>query len=118
MQWIARYYDNVYLLTDEKYGVNNGSYDEVVYTSPEDKTIVVDHRSINDPSVGQSIPYKIVWCYEPGEKMAGPLTWLPFMARVAATTIAADLVPVQALSQPSVVDPRYYFEIIQDTGYQ
>lgn len=104
MEWIAKYYDNVYLLTDEELVFK----DTVVYVSPEDKTMVIDHRSINNPVEGK--PYKIVWCYEPGEKMAGPVT---FTTRLTATTVAADLIPVQPMKPPEL--GNWFYET---TGYQ
>jgi hypothetical protein len=100
MQWTAKYFDNVYLLTDEQ---PNLTTDLVVYVSPEDKTVVIDHESINHEVLGQ--PTKILWCYEPGRKLAGRATfvWLPITIRAEARTIAQDLVPVQPMSPPDVV---------------
>lgn len=63
MEWIAKYYDNVYLLTDEIIGDGN----KIVYVSPEDITEVIDHRSLNYTDISK--PCKVIWCYEPGEKM-------------------------------------------------
>ena len=106
MEWIAKYYDNVYLLTDEELVFK----DTVVYVSPEDKTIVVDHRSINNPVDGK--PYKIVWCYEPGEKMAGrgPLK-IKVHNRVLQTM--EELIPVQPMEPPQL--GNWFYET---TGYQ
>ena len=88
MEWIAKYFDNVYLLTDEQPHLTD---DLVVYLLPEDKTVVIDHESINHEVIGQ--PAKVLWCYEPGRKLAGKTTfvWIP-------RTIAQDLVPVQPMS--------------------
>ena len=93
MEWIAKYFDNVYLLTDEQPHLTD---DLVVYLLPEDKTVVIDHESINHEGIGQ--PAKVLWCYEPGRKLAGKTTfvWIP-------RTIAQDLVPVQPMSTPDVV---------------
>lgn len=102
MEWIARYYDNVYLLTDEELVFK----DTVVYVSPEDKAIVVDHRSINNPVEGK--PYKIVWCYEPGEKMAGrgPL-------KIRVLQAIEQLIPLQPMEPPQL--GNWFYET---TGYQ
>jgi len=95
MQWTAKYFDNVYLLTDEH---PNLTTDLVVYVSPEDRTVVIDHESINHEVLG--VGAKVLWCYEPGRKLAGRPTfvWMPFVSRVEARTIAQDLVPVQPMS--------------------
>jgi hypothetical protein len=94
MQWTAKHFDNVYLLTDEHPNLTN---DLVVYVSPEDKTIVVDHQALNYEVNG--IRTKVLWCYEPGAKLAGKTTyvWIPISTQVAAQTIAQDLVPVQPM---------------------
>ena len=95
MQWTAKYFDNVYLLTDEQ---PNLTTDLVVYVSPEDRTVVIDHESINHEVLG--VGAKVLWCYEPGRKLAGRTTfvWMPIVTRVAAQTIAQDLVSVQPMS--------------------
>jgi len=118
MQWTAKYFDNVYLLTDEH---PNLTTDLVVYVSPEDKTVVIDHESINHEVLGQ--PTKILWCYEPGRKLAGRTTfvWMPIVTRVAAQTIAQDLVSVQPMLSP-VEETRYslvdrYSDTEVDEGY-
>lgn len=106
MEWIAKYYDNVYLLTDEELVFK----DTVVYVSPEDKTIVVDHRSINNPVDGK--PYKIVWCYEPGEKMAGRGP-LKIMVHNRVLQTMEELIPAQTMEQPEL--GNWFYET---TGYQ
>jgi len=95
MQWTAKYFDNVYLLTDEQ---PNLTTDLVVYVSPEDRTVVIDHESINHEVLG--VGAKVLWCYEPGRKLAGRTTfvWMPIVTRVEARTIAQDLVSVQPMS--------------------
>ena len=95
MEWTARYFDNVYLLTDEQPHLTD---DLVVYLSPEDKTVVIDHESINHEVIGERT--KVLWCYEPGRKLAGKTTfvWIPIDTRTEARTIAQDLVPVQPMS--------------------
>jgi len=95
MQWTAKYFDNVYLLTDEH---PNLTTDLVVYVSPEDRTVVIDHESINHEVLG--VGAKVLWCYEPGRKLAGRTTfvWMPIVTRVEARTIAQDLVSVQPMS--------------------
>ena len=118
MQWTAKYFDNVYLLTDEQ---PNLTTDLVVYVSPEDKTVVIDHESINHEVLG--VGAKVLWCYEPGRKLAGRTTfvWMPIVTRVEAQTIAQDFVPVQPMSpersaqysmlnrySETEVDERYY----------
>ena len=122
MQWTAKYFDNVYLLTDEQ---PNLTTDLVVYVSPEDRTVVIDHESINHEVLG--VGAKVLWCYEPGRKLAGRATfvWLPIVTRVAAQTIAQDLVSVQPMLSPveetryslvdrysdTEVDERYYLPV-------
>lgn len=95
MQWTAKHFDNVYLLTDEHPNLTN---DLVVYVSPEDKTIVVDHQALNYEVNG--IRTKVLWCYEPGKKLAGKTTFvaMPMATQVAAQTIAQDLIAVQPMS--------------------
>jgi hypothetical protein len=94
MQWTAKHFDNVYLLTDEHPNLTN---DLVVYVSPEYKTIVVDHQALNYEVNG--IRTKVLWCYEPGRKLAGKTTYvyMPYVMSVAAQTIAQDLIPVQPI---------------------
>jgi hypothetical protein len=103
MQWTAKYFDNVYLLTDEQPHLTD---DLIVYLSPEDKTVVIDHESINHQVLG--VGAKVLWCYEPGRKLAGRTTfvWMPIVTRVAAQTIAQDLVSVQPMLSP-VEETRY-----------
>ena len=103
MQWTAKYFDNVYLLTDEH---PNLTTDLVVYVSPEDRTVVIDHESINHEVLG--VGAKVLWCYEPGRKLAGRTTfvWMPIVTRVEARTIAQDLVSVQPMLSP-VEETRY-----------
>jgi hypothetical protein len=95
MQWTAKYFDNVYLLTDECPDLTN---DLVVYVLPEDKTVVIDHEAINHEVIGERT--KVLWSYEPGRKLVGKTTfvWIPMVIRVAAQTIAQDFVPVQPMS--------------------
>jgi transcription-repair coupling factor (superfamily II helicase) len=94
MQWTAKYFDNVYLLTDEH---PNLTTDLVVYVLPEDKTVVIDHEAINHEVMGERT--KVLWCYEPGRKLAGKTTfvWMPYVMSVSAQTITQDLVPVQPM---------------------
>jgi hypothetical protein len=94
MQWTAKYFDNVYLLTDERPNLID---DLVVYVLPEDKTVVIDHESINHVVLGKRT--KVLWCYEPGRKLAGKTTYVytPYVMSVAAQTIASELVPVQTM---------------------
>jgi hypothetical protein len=94
MQWTAKHFDNVYLLTDEHPNLTN---DLVVYVSPEDKTVVIDHEAINHEVMGERT--KVLWCYEPGRKLAGKTTYvyMPYVMSVAAQTIAQDLIPVQPI---------------------
>jgi len=122
MQWTAKYFDNVYLLTDEQ---PNLTTDLVVYVSPEDRTVVIDHESINHEVLG--VGAKVLWCYEPGRKLAGRTTfvWMPIVTRVEARTIAQDLVSVQPMLSPveetryslvdrysdTEVDERYYLPV-------
>jgi hypothetical protein len=122
MQWTAKYFDNVYLLTDEH---PNLTTDLVVYVSPEDRTVVIDHESINHEVLG--VGAKVLWCYEPGRKLAGRTTfvWMPIVTRVEARTIAQDLVSVQPMLSPveetryslvdrysdTEVDERYYLPV-------
>ncbi len=103
MQWTAKYFNNVYLLTDEH---PNLTTDLVVYVSPEDRTVVIDHESINHEVLG--VGAKVLWCYEPGRKLAGRTTfvWMPIVTRVEARTIAQDLVSVQPMLSP-VEETRY-----------
>lgn len=103
MQWTAKYFDNVYLLTDEH---PNLTTDLVVYVSPEDKTVVIDHQALNYEVVGERT--KVLWCYEPGAKLAGKTTFIvmPIVTRVEARTIAQDLVSVQPMLSP-VEETRY-----------
>jgi hypothetical protein len=113
MQWTAKYFDNVYLLTDEH---PNLTTDLVVYVSPEDKTVVIDHESINHEVLG--VGAKVLWCYEPGRKLAGRTTfvWMPIVTRVEARTIAQDLVSVQPMLSP-VEETRYSLvDRYSDTG--
>jgi hypothetical protein len=118
MQWTAKYFDNVYLLTDEQ---PNLTTDLVVYVSPEDRTVVIDHESINHEVLG--VGAKVLWCYEPGRKLAGRTTfvWMPIVTRVEARTIAQDLVSVQPMLSP-VEETRYslvdrYSDTEVDEGY-
>jgi hypothetical protein len=113
MQWTAKYFDNVYLLTDEH---PNLTTDLVVYVSPEDRTVVIDHESINHEVLG--VGAKVLWCYEPGRKLAGRTTfvWMPIVTRVEARTIAQDLVSVQPMLSP-VEETRYSLvDRYSDTG--
>jgi|GEM_PF-5064347 hypothetical protein len=113
MQWTAKYFDNVYLLTDEQ---PNLTTDLVVYVSPEDRTVVIDHESINHEVLG--VGAKVLWCYEPGRKLAGRTTfvWMPIVTRVEARTIAQDLVSVQPMLSP-VEETRYSLvDRYSDTG--
>ena len=113
MQWTAKYFDNVYLLTDEQ---PNLTTDLVVYVSPEDRTVVIDHESINHEVLG--VGAKVLWCYEPGRKLAGRATfvWLPITIRAEARTIAQDLVSVQPMLSP-VEETRYSLvDRYSDTG--
>jgi hypothetical protein len=95
MQWTAKHFDNVYLLTDEHPNLTN---DLVVYVSPEDKTVVIDHQALNYEVIGKRT--KVLWCYEPGKKLAGKTTFvaMPMATQVAAQTIAQDLIAVQPMS--------------------
>ena len=88
MQWTAKHFDNVYLLTDEHPNLTN---DLVVYVSPEDKTVVIDHQALNYEVIGKRT--KVLWCYEPGKKLAGKTTFvaMPMATQVAAQTIAQEL---------------------------
>jgi hypothetical protein len=121
MQWTAKHFDNVYLLTDEHPSLAN---DLVVYVSPEDKTVVIDHEAINHEVIGERT--KVLWSYEPGKKLAGKTSYvyIPMTTRVEARTIAQDLVPVQPMSpersaqysmlnrySDTEVDERYYIPI-------
>jgi hypothetical protein len=93
MEWIAKYENNIYLLSDEAPNLND---DLVVYVSPEDKTVVVDH--FNEP--GESIITKVTWYYEPSYiKLAKKTTYLymPYVTSVSPQTIASELVPVQPM---------------------
>jgi hypothetical protein len=113
MQWTAKYFDNVYLLTDEQ---PNLTTDLVVYVSPEDRTVVIDHESINHEVLG--VGAKVLWCYEPGRKLVGRTTfvWMPIVTRVEARTIAQDLVSVQPMLSP-VEETRYSLvDRYSDTG--
>jgi transcription-repair coupling factor (superfamily II helicase) len=94
MQWTAKYFDNVYLLTDEQPHLTD---DLVVYVLPEDKTVVIDHEAINHEVMGERT--KVLWCYEPGRKLAGKTTYayMPYVMSVAAQTIGQDLIPVQPI---------------------
>ena len=118
MQWTAKHFDNVYLLTDEHPNLTN---DLVVYVSPEDKTVVIDHEAINHEVIGKRT--KVLWCYEPGKKLAGKTTFvaMPMATQVAAQTIASELISVQPMSpersaqysmlnrySDTEVDERYY----------
>ena len=95
MQWTAKHFDNVYLLTDEHPNLTN---ELVVYVLPEDKTVVIDHEAINHEVIGERT--KVLWCYEPGKKLAGKTTFvaMPMATQVAAQTIAQDLIAVQPMS--------------------
>jgi hypothetical protein len=95
MQWTAKHFDNVYLLTDEHPNLTN---DLVVYVSPEDKMVVIDHQALNYEVIGKRT--KVLWCYEPGKKLAGKTTFvaMPMATQVAAQTIAQDLIAVQPMS--------------------
>jgi hypothetical protein len=95
MQWTAKHFDNVYLLTDEHPNLTN---DLVVYVSPEDKTVVIDHQALNYEVIGKRT--KVLWCYEPGKKLAGKTTLvaMPMATQVAAQTIASELISVQPMS--------------------
>jgi hypothetical protein len=95
MQWTAKHFDNVYLLTDEQPNLID---DLVVYVLPEDKTFVIDHEAINHEVIGERT--KVLWCYEPGKKLAGKTTFIamPMVTQVAAQTIASELVSVQPMS--------------------
>jgi hypothetical protein len=118
MQWTAKHFDNVYLLTDEHPNLTN---DLVVYVSPEDKTVVIDHQALNYEVIGKRT--KVLWCYEPGKKLAGKTTFvaMPMATQVAAQTIASELISVQPMSpersaqysmlnrySDTEVDERYY----------
>ena len=94
MEWIAKHFDNVYLLTDECPDLTN---DLVVYLLPEDKTVVIDHEAINHEVIGERT--KVLWSYEPGRKLAGKTSfvWIPIVTQVAAQTIASEF-PVQPMS--------------------
>jgi hypothetical protein len=94
MKWTAKHFDNIYLLTDEH---PNLTTDLVVYVSPEDKTVVVDHQALNYEVNG--IRTKVLWCYEPGMKLAGKTTivYMPYVTSVSPQTIASELVPVQPI---------------------
>lgn len=106
MEWIAKYYDNVYLLTDE---VIDAANDIVISVDTEDNTMVVDYRSLNNAGTWKSC--KVIWCYEPGEKLAGISSWtFPIITRVSATTIGDDLVSVQPMESPVDIN----FEYISD----
>ena len=95
MQWTAKHFDNVYLLTDEHPNLTN---DLVVHVSPEDKMVVIDHQALNYEVIGKRT--KVLWCYEPGKKLAGKTTFvaMPMATQVAAQTIAQDLIAVQPMS--------------------
>jgi hypothetical protein len=95
MQWTAKHFDNVYLLTDEQPNLTN---DLVVYVSPEDKTVVIDHQALNYEVIGKRT--KVLWCYEPGKELAGKTTFvaMPMATQVAAQTIASELISVQPMS--------------------
>ena len=123
MQWTAKHFDNVYLLTDEQ---PNLTTDLVVYVSPEDKKVVIDHQALNYEVIGKRT--KVLWCYEPGKKLAGKTTfvaypdpYMPMATQVAAQTIASELISVQPMSpersamysmlnrySDTEVDERYY----------
>jgi len=118
MQWTAKHFDNVYLLTDEHPNLTN---DLVVYVLPEDKTVVIDHEAINHEVIGERT--KVLWCYEPGKKLSGKTTfvWMPYVMSVSPQTIASELVSVQPMSpersaqysmlnrySDTEVDERYY----------
>jgi hypothetical protein len=95
MKWTAKHFDNIYLLTDEH---PNLTTDLVVYVSPEDKTVVIDHEAINREVIGERI--KVLWCYEPGRKLAGKTTYVyvPYVMSVSPQTIASELISVQPMS--------------------
>ena len=95
MQWTAKHFDNVYLLTDEHPNLTN---DLVVYVSPEDKKVVIDHQALNYEVIGKRT--KVLWCYEPDKKLAGKTTFvaMPMATQVAAQTITSELISVQPMS--------------------
>ena len=84
MKWTAKHFDNIYLLTDEQPNLTN---DLVVFVSPEDKTVVVEHQVLNYEVNG--IRTKVLWCYEPGTKLAGKSA-VVYMGRYSGIEINDD----------------------------
>jgi hypothetical protein len=81
-------------LTDEHPNLTN---ELVVYVSPEDKTVVIDHEAINHEVIGERT--KVLWCYEPGKKLAGKTSFvaMPYVMNVSPQTLASELVSMQSM---------------------